>query len=134
MRIIISSHADQRIEQRIADCFPGTARSWVQEQVKRGRLACTSPAWHGRKRIQGSARRFVRTKLGSRGVLIVVERIAREVLRIVTVILEDIASSSLPQNVHGRCLTPDHIGRPARGIYPPATAPLMTKATRNALV
>lgn len=92
MRVIISSHADLRIQQRLLPFLGADAREWVQEQVRDGRLAHRSPAWHGRKRVVDRARRFVRTTLDARGVLIVVERVATDILRVVTVMVQDVVA------------------------------------------
>lgn len=125
MHVIISSHADERIAQRLAPLIPdAAAHEWVSREVVGGRLASRSPRWHGRMRVADAARRFVRTRVGSRGVLIVVERVAREIVRVVTVIVEG-AIAPLPRR---KRLTDPQIGRPSRRPLPPATARLGVRA------
>lgn len=119
MRVLISSHADTRIRQRLNPLLASRAHAWVQQQVADGRLASRSPNWHGRKRVSDPARRFVRAKLDGRGVLIVVERVARDILRVITVIVQGVTTPAAPRLLR---LTDRPIGRPITGTWPPATA------------
>ena len=124
-RVVIPDHEDTRICERHRPLLASRAHEWVCQQVVDGRLASRSPGWHGRRRIGNPARRFVRTAVNGRGVLIVVERVACDVLRVVTIIVQSELAPT-PSKCGG--LTDKSIGKPITGGWPPATACYMPAA------